>query len=98
MLSGSTHNLSTGYGIKKIKANDDYVFKRKPPSVSDSLFTRPAAKSALYHPKNMRCILLSLASLTILTFFTQKKKKKSFQLLTATFRPQHLWIQATDVQ
>ncbi len=47
MLLESTRNLPTGYGIKKIRANHYYLLKRKLPSVSNFVITRPAAISAV---------------------------------------------------
>lgn len=35
MLLESKHNLSRRYGIRKKRADDNYLFKRKPPSVSE---------------------------------------------------------------
>lgn len=53
MLLESAHNFSTGFGMKKIRANDHYLFKRKLLSVvlHNFVITRPAEKSAVHHPK-----------------------------------------------
>lgn len=59
---------------QKKKVNNNFFFEQKLPSVSNFVFTRPTVKSGVYHPKN--CILLSLTSLTILTFFSHRRKKK----------------------
>lgn len=91
MLLESTHNLSTRFGIKKIRANDYYLFKRKPPSVSNFVITRPAVKSAVCHPKNMYSMLLSLAKLTILALL-------NLQVFSTIFTSQHVWTRAPDVQ
>lgn len=48
----STHNLSSGFGIKKIRANDYYLFKRKLPGINNLGITKPTKNNK---KKTFRC-------------------------------------------
>lgn len=51
-------NLSTGYGIKRIRTRDYDLFKGKLPNFSNFGNREPPVKSALCHPKKLHIVKL----------------------------------------